>query len=132
MLCRYPSSTKQRTTALKSRSNGKSVETENKKMDVSKFHFWKFSEPITNEHEIECPLCHEWSPVTAAWGREMMRCLGCGQAFMSLGCPACGEQVGHHYPPFNTKRMGDPVPVTEEEPGLPRWKKPSGVKKKRP
>jgi len=90
-------------------------------MKLQEFHWWKFSQELTEGHEIECPMCNTWTGTQAGWVGKFARCISCGMAFIALKCPACSEGINHHHEVLRVKMPGEAVPEKNPKPERPSW-----------
>ena len=59
-------------------------------MTLTDASLWDFSEPLTPDSSVQCPECHEWSPI-ADWREGSVYCEICSE-HTAIVCPKCLEQ----------------------------------------
>ena len=80
-------------------------------MDLNPFSWWDFIPELTEESEIHCNECGEWSHMKD-WTMGEVGCQDCG-SHAALVCPLCGEYFDHVWSyPFETR------PLTNVSPDL--------------
>lgn len=57
------------------------------------FWAWEFDPELTENSEILCPECHEWSHVSE-WRESEVGCEDCG-SHAAIVCPLCDEYHDH-------------------------------------
>ena len=61
--------------------------------DIENFDMFEFSKELTDDSEIKCPMCGEWSKAVE-WKDGLSYCEDCGD-HCALTCPNCDDQYDH-------------------------------------
>lgn len=69
-------------------------------------HTWAFTPNPTDDSEVECRECGEWSQL-AEWEEGFVDCDTCGD-HSSMVCPKCGENYDHVWSNDNPLKTREP------------------------